>query len=68
MINTLLKAAWSSDWNGYEVGYPELDVVSLRSITFDLVDVDDGPEEKTMWFYYDDENSRILEAWFEEEE
>ena len=27
----LTDLAWSSDWNGYEVGYPESEVVGLYS-------------------------------------
>lgn len=27
----LINLAWSSDWNGYEVGYPESEVLGLYS-------------------------------------
>lgn len=49
---------WSSDWNGYEVNYPECEVVGL----YMLKDSDYG-------FYIDMSTMRILEClYFGEEE
>lgn len=53
---------WFSDWNGYEVGYDEYDVVSLY--TLETV-------EGTEWsFYvaYQDGKEKILEIWKDEDE
>lgn len=33
MIPLIVNAGWSSDWEGHEVGYPELGVVSLMHTT-----------------------------------
>ena len=43
---------WSSDWNGDEAGYPEVNVVGLYTHKETGVDV-----------YVDVENMHILEAW-----
>ena len=55
----LTNLAWSSDWNGDEVGYPEVGVVGLYS-----QERDDGVYS----FYIDMETNHILEFWKEEEE
>ena len=47
---------WQSDWNGYEVGYPEVLVVGLYS---------DPKSNKSM--YIDIENSLVLEEWEDNE-
>lgn len=44
--------AWSSDWNGDEVGFPTVDVVGLYSFK-------DAPIE----YYVNTETGVILEAW-----
>lgn len=47
---------WSSDWNGYEVGYDDIDVVGLYSFPHTEV-----------YFYVDVETGTILEMWEMEE-
>lgn len=64
MFNMLLTIelsdlAWSSDWNGDEVGYPESDVVGLYS-----QERDDG----CYYFYIDMDTNKVLDFWKEEEE
>ena len=64
MFNMLLSIelsnlAWSSDWNGDEVGYPESDVVGLYS-----QERDDG----CYYFYIDMDTNKVLDFWKEEEE
>ena len=64
MFNMLLtielsELAWSSDWNGDEVGYPESDVVGLYSQVRD-----DG----CYYFYIDMDTNKVLDFWKEEEE
>lgn len=54
----LTNLAWSSDWNGDEVGYPEVGVVGLYS-----QERDDG----TYSFYIDMETYVVLDFWKEEE-
>ena len=49
---------WSSDWNGYEVGYPESEVVGLYS-----QERDDGCYS----FYIDVETSTVLDFWKDED-
>lgn len=65
MINIPIKVAWSSDWNGYEVGFDEVEVVGLYSFQ-DY----DGCHYS---MYVDVEHNEILEIWpelevWEEEE
>ena len=55
----LTNLAWSSDWNGDEVGYPESDVVGLYS-----QERDDGVYS----FYIDVETYKVLDFWKDEEE
>lgn len=55
----LINLAWSSDWNGDEVGYPEAGVVGLYS-----QERDDGSYS----FYIDMETYVVLDFWKEEEE
>ena len=54
----LTDLRWSSDWNGYEVDYPESEVVGLYSQKRD-----DG------WysFYIDTETGRVLDFWKDED-
>ena len=63
MINILASIdltdlAWSSDWNGYEVGYPEVEVVGLYSQVRD-----DGHYS----FYLDMETNKVLDFWKDED-
>lgn len=50
----LENLAWSSDWNGDEVGYPESKVVGLYS-----QERDDGSYS----FYLDMETNKVLDFW-----
>lgn len=50
----LINLAWSSDWNGDEVGYPEVGVVGLYS-----QERDDGSYS----FYIDVETGKVLDFW-----
>lgn len=50
----LTNLAWSSDWNGYEVGYPESEVVGLY-----WQERDDGRYS----FYIDFETCKVLDFW-----
>ena len=64
MFNMLLTIelsdlAWSSDWNGDEVGYPESDVVGLYS-----QERGDG----CYYFYIDMDTNKVLDFWKEEED
>ena len=45
---------WSSDWDGYEVGYPKSEVVGLYS-----QERDDGSYS----FYLDMETNEVLDFW-----
>lgn len=49
--------AWSSDWNGEEVGYDEVEVVGLYSFL--------GTD---VFVYLDTEDGTILDIWEEVEE
>ena len=49
---------WSSDWNGYEVGYPESEVVGMYS-----QERDNGCYS----FYIDVETSTVLDFWKDED-
>ena len=53
----LNNLVWSSDWNGDEVGYPELGVVGLYS---------QEREDGSYSFYIDMETNKVLEFWKEE--
>ena len=57
-IIELTNLAWSSDWNGDEVGYPACNVVGLYS-----QERDDGVYS----FYIDIETDRVLDFWKEED-
>lgn len=50
----LIDLAWSSDWNGDEVGYPESEIVGLYS-----QERDDGSYS----FYIDMETYEVLDFW-----
>ena len=54
----LTDLVWSSDWNGYEVGYPESEVVGLY-----LQERDEGCYN----FYIDMETYKVLEFWKDED-
>lgn len=43
---------WESDWNGYEVGHDDVEVVGLYRLA--------GTE---VYFYIDMSTSKILDAW-----
>lgn len=49
------RLAWSSDWNGYEVGYPGVPVVGLYS-------------DRTYSYYINTETQTVLEKWKDDEE
>ena len=49
---------WWSDWNGYEVGFPEVPVVGLYCMK----------EVPLINMYVNSENGEILELWKEGEE
>lgn len=49
---------WWSDWNGYEVGYPEISIVGLYAMKL-------NPKVS---FYIDMENGRILEVLIDDED
>ena len=64
MFNMLLTIelsdlAWSSDWNGDEVGYPESDVVGLYS---------QEREDGCYYFYIDMDTNMVLDFWKEDED
>ena len=46
------KDRWSSDWNGYEVGFDDVDVVGLYSLP-----------DSTISYYVNVENGYVLDAW-----
>lgn len=43
---------WSSDWNGEDVGYPEIDIVGLYTL-----------KDKPVHYYVNTETGVVLEAW-----
>lgn len=55
----LTDTAWQSDWNGYEVGFPEAEVVGLYAQARD-----DG----TYYFYIDMGEGKVLDFWKEDTE
>ena len=48
---------WSSDWNGYEVGFDDVNVVGLYSVPGSSIS-----------YYVDTENGYVLDAWAEDVE
>lgn len=48
---------WESDWNGDEVGFPDVNVVGLYRL-----------KDTQVYFYVDIEDMKILEAWEIKEE
>ena len=54
---------WSSDWNGDEVGYDDIDVVGLYSFTLNSYCRDNGYSDKEVNMYINVENGEVLEAW-----
>lgn len=57
MTNYYNMLRWSSDWNGYEVGYDDIEVVGLYSVPNLPIDV-----------YIDAGTGKIIEAWSYDEE
>lgn len=53
----LTDLAWSSDWNGYEVGYPDTEVVGLYTQVRD-----DGHYS----YYLDMDTHKVLDFWKDE--
>lgn len=49
-----LECKWESDWNGYEVGYPNVKVVGLYRLNM-------NPD---IYFYMDMETLKVLDAWY----
>lgn len=58
MINIPIKMHWLSDWNGFEVGYPESEFIGLYK-TY----IANGDE---VYMYIDLETNQIMEYWKEE--
>ena len=54
----LTDLAWSSDWNGDEVGYSESEIVGLYS-----QERDDGSYS----YYIDLETNKVLDFWKDED-
>lgn len=54
----LTNLAWLSDWNGYEVGYPDSEIVGLYS-----QERDDGSYS----FYIDMGTEKVLDFWKDED-
>lgn len=59
MLNMLLSIeltglAWSSDWDGDEVGFPNSEVVGLYS---------QGRDDGSYSFYIDTETGKVLDFW-----
>lgn len=50
---------WESDWNGDEVGYPEVEVVGLYSRP---------GRTGRQYFYIDMETDTLLDCWTDEED
>lgn len=48
---------WSSDWNGYEVGYADIDVVGLYRM-----------RGAPVMFYADASTGLVLESWVDTED
>jgi hypothetical protein len=48
---------WQSDWNGYEVGYDDVNVVGLYQMLFTNV-----------YLYIDMDTNTVLEYWEEQED
>lgn len=46
---------WQSDWNGDEVGFPEVDVVGLYS--FETAD------QESVFLYIDTSTRQVLHCW-----
>lgn len=53
----LTNVYWSSDWNGYEVGYPEIDVVGLYT-----------DQLEPYAYYVNAETGIVLDSWKDDEE
>lgn len=57
---------WQSDWNGYEVNYPDIPVVGLYTIPDTDINVYINTEDGTileMWTVGDDDETIELESW-----
>lgn len=47
---------WQSDWNGFEVGFDEIEVVGLYQL-----------KDTELYFYIDYVKGKIVDAWIGEE-
>jgi len=52
---------WESDYNGYEVGFPDVPVVGMYSTVQEL----NPGERQELNLYINTENGQILEWWLE---
>lgn len=59
-IDEFDKLRWSSDWNGYEVGFPEVDVVGLYGLEL--------PSGQDIELYIDVDSGKVLEVFFNEQD
>lgn len=50
------KDRWSSDWNGDEVGFDDVNVVGLYSVL-----------DTSISYYVDTENGYVLDAWVDDD-
>ena len=56
---TISDCIWSSDWNGYEVGFDDIDIVGLYS-----KEVPSG----IVNFYINIETGEVLDVWLDNED
>ena len=59
LIGTIVnytKDHWSSDWNGDEVGFDDINVVGLYSVL-----------DSSISYYVDTETGYVLDAWTDED-
>lgn len=54
----MMRINWFSDWNGYEIGFPEIPVVGFYQ----------SADYPNRYFYINAETGDILDAWEEVEE
>jgi hypothetical protein len=57
IITDYTLLGWQSDWNGYEVGYDNVNVVGF----YQLIDTN-------VYLYIDMDTNRVLEYWEEKED
>ena len=62
MIEKMMKVnvKWESDWNGEDLGYPEIELYSMEIPAV-------GGGAQTLYFYIDAETDALIEAWTEQE-